>query len=151
MRKATWRFRSMAQTAARVVATAPSLAAAAVELDVDVATLHRWCREGKWHGPPGAVGRRVKQRPSRQPAVTRCAPGARRCASSMTSSHRARIADPGGTLLVLARDAALKPADQLAAMARFAALVKQLNLEIPDDGEVATTDPRARTWPRRAG
>src|SRR4051812_29435225 len=64
MKKATWRFRSMAHEAARVLATAPTLEAAARELQVDVSTLHGWIGEGKLERPtPG-------QRPAVNPTAT---------------------------------------------------------------------------------
>ena len=36
--------------------------------------------------------------------------------------------------LAMARDASLKPADRLAAISRFSQLVRQIDLEVPDNG-----------------
>jgi len=53
--------------------------------------------------------------------------------------------------LALARDASLKATDRLAAMARFAQLVRQIDLEVPDGQTATTRDSRTGAWPRRVG
>lgn len=59
------------------------------------------------------------------------------------------LVDLGRRAFLIARGKRARPADRLAATARFQAVVKQLNLESQtDDGEIETTTVRA--FPSRA-
>jgi hypothetical protein len=133
VKKATWRFRTLGTEAKRVVAAAPSLAAAARQLDVDVTTLHRWFREGKLTRPT--------PRPRRPlPPVPVAAPGALSPASWATAIRNTYeltvtesvLLDCAVDALHMARDTTLKPADRLSASGRFGRLIQQLNFEAPD-------------------
>ena len=150
--KKTWMLRSLGDVAV-VMATAPSLGAAARTLGVDKSSVFRWVKAGKIP-PPG--GRRQRGRAGRgaslpdRPVVPVAAAGwaaAIRGAYELdaTETELVQLAE---TALALARDSAQLPAVRLAAMARFQSLTRQIDLEGPSDGEVATATPRSHA-PRR--
>jgi len=137
-----------------VVAEAPSLAAAARQLDVDVTTLHRWFREGKLTRPTPRPRRPLPLAPAAEPGVL--------SAVSWAAAVRGRydldateevLVELAEGALALAQDVALRPADRLAAMSRFAALARQINFEAPDNGQtqINATTTAARPFPRRVG
>jgi hypothetical protein len=68
---------------------------------------------------------------------------------SPTEDRLVALADEA---LTLAENASLAPMVRLAAMARFAQLVRQIDLEVPD-GQAQSAGPgtSARPWPRRVG
>jgi transposase-like protein len=161
MKKATWRYRTMATDVKRVVTDAPSLAEAARRLDVDVATLHRWCREGKLERPARKFYRGKQSPSSRQDTArnTGVAPDtlpsvpAGTWAESVRSAYALSKTDDelvslAEMVLAIAKDPLQRPADRLSAVAKFGAVVKQLNLEIPEHGETEATHPQP--WPKRA-
>lgn len=135
--KRTHKFGLLRGEVADVMASAPSLAAAAAALGVDKSTVFRWRKANKIPAPGGrrgAVG--PPPLPEGWAASVRAAYDLNATETELVSLAEAA--------LVLARDASLKPADRLAAMSRFSQLVRQIDLEVPD-GEVKT---RA-AWPRR--
>ena len=135
--KRTWRLRSMTGRAAEVMRSAPSLAAAAKALGVNKATVFRWVKAGKIPGPGGR-----RRAPTVPPSPEGWAPTIR--AAYLLDATETALVELADAALTMARDAAMKPADRLAAMARFAQLVRQIDLEVPS-GEVATDTGR---WPR---
>jgi hypothetical protein len=151
VKKATWRFRTLGPEAKRVVAAAPSLAAAARQLDLDVTTLHRWFREGKLTRPTNRRRRPHRAAAPSGPGGDRPAWRAAVGASHILTATEMELASLAERALTMARDPSLKPETQLQAMGRYQQLIKQLDLEAEsDDGETATTGPRP-PWPRRVG
>jgi transposase-like protein len=145
MNKRTWKVQGMAGAAARAVATSPNVSAAAKTAGVNRSTLYRWAKTGKIPALTRQARRAVSSPAA--PVVNRTTPlSAAEWATSIQCAYD--LDDTEHTLvnlaeaaLELARDLTLRPADRLAAMARFQGLVKQLALEAPD-GEVAIPDTR---------
>ena len=153
MNKRTWKWRGLLADASRAMAEAPSVSAAARQLGVDRSTLHRWARDGKIPRPTG------RRRPSppvspnpplrgEQPVSPATWAAAVRAAYVLNATEDTYI-DLADEALTMARDTSLKPADRLAAMGRFSALVKQITFEVPDGDIKTTPDTRTRPWPRR--
>jgi transposase-like protein len=122
--------------AAIVMATAPSLSAAAKRLNVDRSTLFRWIREGKV--PP--LARTQAPGPPASPLAWAAAVKA----AYELSATEAALVGLAEAALALANDVTLTPMARLQAMARFAALVKQVNLEVPADGKAPSAIPAIR-------
>lgn len=126
-----------------------SIAAAARQLGITEATLHRWFRQGRVQRPSRARRERV---------ATGSAPAAWGDAireAYHLSPSELELVRLGERALAMSMDDTVKPETRLAATARFAALVRQLDLEVETDGEIeeteeGRTDRKAdvRQWPR---
>jgi hypothetical protein len=144
--KRTWVLRSLVGEVGEVMATAPSLAAAAARLGVDRSSVCRWVKAGRIPPPAG----RQRRRPPAD-SVTAAPAGwaaAVRAAYELNASE-AELVRLAETALALAHDAAQPAAVRIQAMRAFSALLRQLDLEV-DDGEVTTAHAPARAWPRLA-
>jgi excisionase family DNA binding protein len=151
-KKRTWKLGMVRNAAPSVMASAKTVAAAARELGVDRSTVHRWIQAKKIPAPTGKAARLGKARTAPGASVGRVqtpeewAHGVEET-YSLSGTERQLLA-----LAVLARtmadDAALAPAVRLQAAGRFAALVKQLNLETEEAHDGAIETPVA-PWPRR--
>jgi hypothetical protein len=155
MNKRTWKFRQLG--VAEVMAGAESISAAARELNVNRATIHRWLQSGKI-SPPGGRRRVSRLEASQVPPGARTPPLPEPVSGSWGDVVRAtydftasecELVKLAEAALVLANNETLRPSDRLNAMARFGRLLQQLNLEAPGDGEVESTP--LRPWPRRVG
>jgi hypothetical protein len=144
--KKTHKFKVLAGDAARIVATASSLTAAAKALHVDRSTLFRWIKSGRVPPPGGRCSpgprRSAPVRPQDPAAWAR----ATREAFALTATEAALL-DLAEAALVLTSDPTQKADTRLSAMGRFQALVKQLNFEQETDGKTETTSD-TRRWPR---
>jgi transposase-like protein len=130
------------------VANAKSISQAARDLDVNRSTLHRWIASEKIPHP--GVRRRVKD----GVIATNNLPLSGDWAASVRqrydlSASESKLVDLGTAALAIAEDKEQRPEIQLAAMARFAALLKQLNLEAETDidGQIETYT-KHRSWSR---
>jgi hypothetical protein len=170
--KQTHKFQSLGDAAA-VVRAARSITAAARQLGVGRCTIHRWIEAGKVPRPGGRHGIASPKRhvgPARPAAVADLAvgeavpettgePASGDEASSWARSVRDQydltateqmLVDLAERALTLARDSASRSEVQLAAMARFQQLVRQLNLERElADGDIEKAKARVVGWPRR--
>lgn len=153
MLKRTYKLRGLGDVAG-IIAAAPSIAAAARQLGVARKTVHAWINEGKTPRPGG----RPRKAPAPAPATVTTAPAAdetpREWAARVRQAYdlsavELRLLGLAERALTLASDDTVKPELQLAAMARYQSLVKQIDLpqEEPADG-TAEAPPAAR-WPRR--
>ncbi len=143
--KQTHKLRALGDVGA-VISSAKSLTDAARQLGVDRSTIHRWIVAGK-APKPGGRSTPLTAAGSRQAPET-WARAVRR-AYQLDVTEQALV-DLATRALTLARDEKTTPAARLAAMGRFQALVKQLNLEFPANGEAqAPNTSIVRTWPRR--
>jgi hypothetical protein len=153
--KRTWVLRSLVGEVGEVMATAPSLAAAAARLGVDRSSVCRWVKAGRIPPPAG----RQRRRPPADSVTaatgltdTPVPPAgwaaAVRAAYELNASE-AELVRLAETALALAHDAAQPAAVRIQAMRAFSALLRQLDLEV-DDGEVTTAHAPARAWPRLA-
>lgn len=159
--KATHKLKVLQADATRVMTTATSVADAARKLNVSRQTIHTWLRAGKIQPPGGGRPRRRlgDSEPTTQPDVSVLADVGTpadwaqriRDVFDLDASEDALV-DLAERALRLARDSATRPETQLAAMGRFAALVRQLNFEqeASNDGEAAES-AAAGPWPRRVG
>jgi hypothetical protein len=120
---------------------------------VNRSTAHRWVKAGLIPAPsgrkrgPASSGQRGG---GHVPAVPEGWAAAVRARYDLDATEEARVELAEGAL-GLARDVSLRPADRLAAMGRFARLVQQIDLEVPDgQTQINATTTAARRWPRRA-
>lgn len=120
-----------------------SISAAAKRLGVDRSTVHRWLQAGK-------VSDRRADLPPVAPAEKATSADAWRqkvCAAFTLSDTELQLVDLAVDALEMARDRDRRPEIRLAAMARYQALVKQVNLSVVQSGSVpkpaapASTDP----------
>jgi len=154
MAKQTHKRRQLGDVAA-IIAAAPSIAAAALQLGVSRQAIYDWLRQGVATRPdyrprPARRGASVGDVPPGRPLPT-SAPewaAAVRAAYDFTPTEHVTLVVAEG-LLAVALDAAAKPADRVAAAGRWLALVRALNLEDPR-GE-AETSADVRAFPRRVG
>jgi hypothetical protein len=152
--KRTWVFRACSGDAAEVMASAASVTAAAKALGVDRSTVHRWIRAQKIPPPGGSRRRHVQQMGITAEGIgSKNLPAPEGWAASVRAAYalsttEAALVTMADVALALAGDVALKPADRLSAMARFARLVQQLDLEVPG-GEVETIVHPRPAWPLR--
>ena len=150
--KKTWRFRSLPGDAAKVMASASSLATAAKALGVDKSTVFRWVKTGKLPAPGGR----------RRSSATTAAPAGLSAKAWRARVRRTYALDVNETVLVdmaaaaldIAQDPKARAETRLAAMRTFAALRRQLDFEGAHEDE--TKEPEATTpvrspWPRVAG
>lgn len=157
--KRTHKLRALGDVAA-IVAAAPSVSAAAATLGVDRSSVHRWVTSGKVPHPAG--------RPRRAPGAVRASTAGQRGSSKGVARRQSSpdgwardvrqaydlsttescLVDLAAAALTLAHDSTVPAAVRLNASARFAALVKQLDLEDVHSGQ-AETQPDARAYPRR--
>ncbi len=150
--KQTHKLKALSNVA-ETVAAASSLTAAARYLGVNRSTLHRWIRAGKVAVPAAA-------RPTKRTGLPRGAAGpgqtpegwarAVRRAYTLTGTEQQLLVSATDALTI-ARDHAARAETRLAAMGRYQALVRQLNLEQEgsERGEVETADTTsAGRWPR---
>jgi hypothetical protein len=153
MKKATWKMRSMAADVARAMSTAPNISAAARQVGVNRSTLHRLIKAGKI--PPltrqrrPAVPSRPHTPPNSDPSDTWRQKVDKTHVLNATEMELAAMAERARRM---AHNDALAPVTQLQAMARYQALIKQLNLEDePDHGQAPTTGTPTtpRACPRR--
>lgn len=152
MNKHSWKLRQL--DVAAVLAEAPSLSSAARTLGVNRSSIQRWIRAGKV--PPFSPSPRAprlaptSQQPEREPEPVATAGWAAsvRAAYDLTATELELLA-LAERARTIALDDTQKPETQLAAAGRFQTLIRQLNLETPDNGEVETNDTRKRVWPRR--
>ncbi|MEX0708050.1 MAG: helix-turn-helix domain-containing protein [Woeseia sp.] len=137
MTKRTWTRRTVPDDAIRkALRTAGSVSGAARTLGVNRSTLHRWLQADTSLQEP------VRERDA---AVQRATDAARNMdpkawaraieAAYVLTDTECVLLDLACRALELTRDAAAKPSEQLAAMARFQALVKDLDLEAPQHGK----------------
>ena len=144
MNKRTWRFRALGIDVGAVMASAPSYEAAAKACGVNKSTIFRWVKSGRVPAP----GRPAPAAASSVPLVSEGWAAAMRAAYVFNATEDTYI-DLADEALTMARDRSMKPADRLAAMGRFSALVRQINFEVPDGDIKTTPDTRTRPWPRR--
>ena len=139
-----------------VVNVAPSLDAAAKQLGINRSTLTRWMQQGKITRPAS-----LPARPDVSVVVPPTAEGWKESvlAGHVLSATEQTLVDVADGALRLAKHPETPAFTRLAAMGRFAALVRQLNLEAKRVGEVGgkpvltnparsamlrtSTDPRA--------
>jgi len=126
--KRTHKLRAMGDVQA-VIDRTPDLTAAARELGVDRSTITRWMQAGKVKAKPAVELKEGKATP---PAPT--ATDWRGWAEAVRDAYVLSPTDHqlvalAARALELAYDVDTKPVVQLMSMARFAALVKQLNLQ----------------------
>jgi transposase-like protein len=151
------RPRKFQRTVAAVerVASAKSISEAARDLDVDRSTIHRWIKDGKVK-PPRARRRLAGNGGStlntgvESPISPADWAGAVRGTYDLSESEQ-ELVNLGMVALGMAKDVALKPEIRLAAAARFAALLRQLDLETEVDVGAAETITSHTRWPRRVG
>jgi transposase-like protein len=126
---------------------AGSISEAARRIGVDRSTMHRWIQQGK---VPRPARRRSAMKTPKAEAPADWGAAVRGRYALSESEHE--LVNLGAVALGMANDVALKPEIRLAAAARFAALIRQLDLEPEDeaDGTVETITNHAR-WPRRVG
>ena len=141
--KKTWRLRSMSGEVADVMRSASSLGAVATVLGVNKSTVFRWLRAGKI---PPLGGRRR----GRVPLVPENWAASVKRAYDLDATELVLV-ELAEEALTLARDKNSAPAIRLQAMARFAALVRQLDLEVDDREAESTNGVSTRPWPRRVG
>jgi hypothetical protein len=142
--KKTWKRRQFGPDLVATIAASGSDVEAAARLGVDTSTLRRWRQAG--HLPPRArrEPRQAADVPTLEGPVTPAAWAADvRARYALTASESALV-DLAVAALRLAHDAEARPADRLGAMGRFQALLKQLALEDPADGQAETTPTRPR-------
>ena len=150
--KKTWRLATMKNEAFSSVSSARSVAAAARDLGVNRSTVHRWIQSGKI--PKLGKARPRTARPSTALCASVAAPQTPAAwaldleAKYSLSATEAQLLAPAVLARTMADDAALAPAVRLQAAGRFAALVKQLNLETEEAHDGAIETPVA-PWPRR--
>lgn len=137
--KRTHKLRAMGDVQA-VIDRTPDLTAAARELGVDRSTITRWLQAGKIKARPQVELREGKTAPPPPTAATwsEWAPAVRD--AYVLSATDQQLVALAAKALELAHDAD-KEVVQLMAMARFAALVKQLNLQ--QSAPVSTQAPVA--------
>jgi hypothetical protein len=153
--KPTWKFRSLSGNAAVVMATSPTVTAAAKRLGVDRVTVHRWIKAGRIAAPSGR---------KRGPAPSGDVPTSLELPQSpeewarwaretfvLTGTELALVA-LAELALTIAWDKTQKSEVRLSAAGRYQRLVQQLDFEEEsEDGQAETTDSRHRPWPRRVG
>jgi hypothetical protein len=162
--KASHKLRALTANAATVIAASSSVSAAAKQLGVDRSTVHRWIAAGKVPRPgskrppqrastPAADGEPSAPAPSLGTPADEWATWARQ--TYLLDATEEVLVGLAVEALRLAHDPGAKPADRLAATARFQALVRQLDFEDEEQkthGETATRHPGdVRQWPRRVG
>ena len=137
----TWKLKALSGDVAMAMRSAGSVTEAAKVLRVDRGTVHRWLKANKIP-PLGGRGRGCV------PLVPENGAASVKAAYDLDATELVLV-ELVEEALTLARDKSSAPPVRLQAMARFAALVRQLDLEV-DDGEVETTNGASR-WPRRVG
>ncbi len=150
MQKRTHKLKAMADVEA-IVASAPSITAAAAQLGVNPSTLFRAMAAGKVARPSAARSRTAVAAPRSGQSPAAWAKAIRRAYA--LSSTELQLLVLCVEALTLARDTAAKPEVRLSAMGRYQQLVRQMNLESGDtaDGKVETeTAATIRAFPRRA-
>ena len=126
--KRTHKLRAMGDVQA-VINRTPDLTAAARELGVDRSTITRWLQTGKIQAKPGVSLREGKVAPPPPTAEDWTSwAGAVRDAYTLSPTDL-QLVSLAEMALQLAYASADKPVVQLQAMARYAALVRQLNLQ----------------------
>ena len=147
--KRTHKFRAMGAEAVAVLATAPSVSAAARTLGVSRDTVHAWIRAGKVRPIGGRTRRpRVAGASGRHKTFRAWAR-----ATFDLSFAELELIDIAQDARNKSKDPKLSASVQLQAAAQFARLLRQLRLptEAPDgdiQSEPETTRPR---WPRVVG
>src|SRR5262245_16210298 len=141
MSKRTWRWKALTDDVRQVMATSPSLGAAAARLGVDKSTIFRWVKAGKLPAPSG--GRRhevaVADAVSGPQTAAEWAQAARE--TFLLTPTESALVDLGEATLALAKDQTQKVEVRLAAAARFQQITRQLNLDDEDaNGEATQTD-----------
>jgi len=140
------------------VSSARTMSELAREYGVDRSTIFRWVKTGKIPRPGARA--RVKAQdtttcnlPDYKVHTRMDLPDAKDWAAAVRAKYELSatentLVDLGVAALAIANDAEQRPEVRLAAMGRYAALVKQLNLESEmEDGAVETVG----RWPRRVG
>jgi transposase-like protein len=146
--KQTHKFQALGDVAA-IVASSATVTAASRRLGVSPSSVHRWIKAGK---VPRRAGRTITAPAA--PAAARQTPTSwarairRRYVLDATEQT---LVDLATRALALSRDATAKVEQQLAAMGRYQALVRQLKLEDPAHGEIETPSDAAGHFPRRVG
>jgi hypothetical protein len=138
------------------IRTSRSLAEAARKLGLDRSTLFRWQRAGHL---PESSGRLIRRRQKRAESGSAAAPTSRtpeawahsvRSQYELSSTEDALV-DLAAAAYGLSQDPTQPPAVRLTAMGRYQLLVKQLNLEEQNDGEIEVQDRDVRPFPRKVG
>ena len=144
--KQTHKRRALGDIAATIQA-APSITAAAASLGVNRSSVHRWIKKGVATKP---TRRRRKAAPAGTGKHQTPVAWAKsiRLAYALSDTEM-QLLDLAKAALLLARNENARPADRLAATTRFQALVRQLDLEDTDSGEVEKETSTVPTWPRR--
>jgi hypothetical protein len=150
MDKATHKFRQVRADAEQVFTQAVSISAACRELGITRATGQRWIKAGKVPRP-GKRRPRVSTAVDKAPRITSPADWAKWVRKHFElNGNEEALLGLAVTAMEIAHDSAKPEALRLMAMARYQALVRQLDLEIPDDGEMEATSTPATVhpWPR---
>jgi DNA-binding transcriptional regulator YdaS (Cro superfamily) len=145
--KQTHKFKALADVAA-IVASSATVTAASRRLGVSPSSVHRWIKAGK---VPRRAGRAIT---AAAPATARQTPTSWARAVRRTyvlDATEQTLVDLAKRALELSRDATAKVEQQLQAMGRYQALVRQLKLEDPAHGEIETPADASGRFPRRAG
>ena len=151
VKKHSWKFQQL--DVAAVLATSPTVSAAARKLGVNRSSIQRWRRAGKL---PAVTPSGRPPRPAATPrTLDQHPPSAEGWAASIRAAYDLTATELELLALAerartLALDATARPDIQLAAAGRFQTLIRQLNLESPDNGQTeaaAPSRPRA-AWPR---
>ena len=121
--KRTHKLKSLANVQ-QVVAKAPSLDAAAKQLGVNRSTLTRWMQQGKVARPKSAPATTAPEIPAEAEGWKESV-----LANHLLSETDKTIIDVADDALRLSKQVEAPAIVRLSAMGRFAALVRQLNLE----------------------
>jgi hypothetical protein len=159
MSKRSWKFRGTdADEAAKVIAAAPSLTAAARTLGVSRDTLHRWFREGLVARPPEKPARQPRHRSDTGDRSSPVSGGSRY--KTFEAWARAKFNFSRGELETLKSlqlainvrdDTAATKSERLQAAAMVCRLLRELNLPTEDeiDGDAEENPPVP--FPRAVG
>jgi transposase-like protein len=148
--KRTWRRRTIADDAIRdALRQSDSIAAAARQLGVNKSTLSRWVRAEPGLHPSPAVSTPAHEVPAAvQPAEAQTPESWKAwvLATFDASPTERVLLDLAVEALDMSRDLLLRPADRLAAAARFQSLIRQLNFPDPEAVNEAQTPARPNLY-----
>lgn len=138
--KASWKMHDMAAVSAAIAGTS-SLRQAAKRLGVHVSTISRLVKAGRVPNRHGLTARSTVAPPAKHGPQTPTAWAADVRATYELSATEDQIVGLAAEALVIAQQLDARPSDRLAAMGRFAALTKQLQLPQEDEAHGDATTP----------